>query len=86
MTDRTRLSASIMAREMEQALRRNGVDVDLSLPGWNKLLEGIADGVIEHLKDHEQALTIPDDTHQHGAIGDSDTHDHGGHVEVRRIT
>jgi hypothetical protein len=77
MTDTTRLSAPIMADEMIDALRRLGVEVDLDTLNWHRLLQGIAEGVINHLRNHEQALTILRHT-------SSDfEHDHGEHVRVR---
>lgn len=78
MTDRTRLSAPLMAERMHDALRRRGVDVDLGAPGWRMLLEGIAEGIIDHLSEHEQALRI-----QRHTSADVD-HDHGDHVQVRK--
>jgi hypothetical protein len=85
MADLTRLDPREMAEEIMKALGERRVDVNLGSEGWRRLLEGISEGIINHLYKHEQALTIPSETHQHGVSGEGDTHDHGGHVEVRRI-
>ncbi len=78
MTDTTRLSAPLMAERMHEALRRRGVDVDLGVAGWRMLLEGIAEGIIDHLSEHEQALEIQRHT------STEVEHDHGNHVQVRK--
>lgn len=85
LPDLTKLDPREMADEMMKALGERHVDVNLGSEGWRRLLEGISEGIINHLHKHERALTIPSDTHQHGVSGGDATHDHGGYVEVRRI-
>jgi hypothetical protein len=77
MNDTSKLSAPIMAQEMFDALQRRGVQVGLGASGWRKLLEGIAEGIIIHLAEHEAAFVIPAITE--GTF----EHDHG-HVDVNR--
>jgi hypothetical protein len=82
--DPAKLDPREMASEMIKALSDRHVDVNLGAEGWRVLLEGISEGIINHLYKHDAALTIPSDTHAHGTNGGSAAHDHGGHVEVRR--
>ena len=78
MADISKLDHTIMAREIEEALRARGVDLDFGLEGWRDLLEGIAQGVINHLVKHRQAFVIDTDTATSG------NHAHGGYVHIQK--
>lgn len=82
--DLSKLSARLMASEMIDALERREVDVNIGRSGWQRLLEGISEGIIIHLQNHEQALRIESDSHSHPGGGPSTSHDHWGHVQVER--
>ena len=80
MADTTKLDAKLMADRMYEALERRGVEVDFGSSGWRKLLEAIAEGVIDHLHDHQRALNIVPETTDH------QNHQHGGYVRVQKTT
>lgn len=81
-----RLDPDLMANEMYRALQRQGVNVEYGKEGWEKLLRGIAEGIIVHLSKHDRALVISvSDSGNHAHDGQlSGNHRHDGHVEVQR--